>query len=50
MNEFKNIPKIRIDNKDINEAVETICNYLKDNNMIIWLFVKKISKSLVNTK
>lgn len=33
-NEFKNIPKIHIDNQTINEAVETIFNYLKENKIL----------------
>ena len=33
-NQFKNIPKVHIDNQNINESVETIFNYLKNNKMI----------------
>lgn len=33
-NEFKNIPKVHIDNQTINEAVETIFNYLKENKIL----------------
>lgn len=33
-NEFKDIPKVYIDNQTINEAVETIFNYLKENKII----------------
>ena len=33
-NELKDIPKVYIDNQTINEAVETIFNYLKENKII----------------
>lgn len=33
-NQFKNIPKVHIDNQNINESVETVFNYLKDNKII----------------
>ena len=33
-NQFKNIPKVHIDNQNINEAVETVYNYLKNNKII----------------
>lgn len=33
-NEFKNIPKVHIDNQTISEAVETVYSYLKNNDMI----------------
>jgi len=33
-NEFKDIPKVHIDNQTINEAVETVFNYLKENKII----------------
>ena len=33
-NEFKNIPKVHIDNQDINKAVETVFKYLKENKII----------------
>lgn len=32
--EFKSIPKVHIDNQTINEAVETVYNYLKNNRII----------------
>ena len=34
LNQFKNIPKVHIDNQNINEAVETVYNYLKNNKII----------------
>lgn len=33
-NEFKDIPKVHVDNQTINEAVETVFNYLKENKII----------------
>ena len=33
-NQFKNIPKVHIDNQSISESVETVFNYLKNNKMI----------------
>ena len=33
-NQFKNIPKVHIDNQNINESVETVFNYLKNNKII----------------
>ena len=33
-NELKDIPKVYIDNQTINESVETIFNYLKENKII----------------
>lgn len=33
-NEFKNIPKAHIDNQNIDDAVETVYNYLKNNKII----------------
>lgn len=33
-NQFKNIPKVHIDNQNINESVETVFNYLKNNKTI----------------
>ena len=33
-NQFKNMPKVHIDNQNINESVETVFNYLKDNKII----------------
>ena len=33
-NQFKNIPKVHIDNQSINEAIETVYNYLKNNKII----------------
>ena len=33
-NEFKDIPKVHIDNQTINEAIETVFNYLKNNKII----------------
>ena len=33
-NQFKNIPKVHIDNQNINESVKTVFNYLKNNKKI----------------
>lgn len=33
-NEFKDIPKVHVDNQSISEAVETVFNYLKENKII----------------
>lgn len=33
-NQFKNIPKVHIDNQSISDSVETVFNYLKNNKMI----------------
>jgi shikimate kinase len=33
-NQFKDIPKVHVDNQSINEAVETVFNYLKENKII----------------
>ncbi len=33
-NEFKKIPKVHIDNRNISESVETVFNYLKNNKII----------------
>ena len=33
-NQFKNIPKVHIDNQNINKSVETVFNYLKNNKII----------------
>ena len=33
-NEFKDIPKVHVDNQTINEAVETVFDYLKENKII----------------
>ena len=34
LNEFKNIPKVHIDNQNIHGAVEIVYNYLKNNKII----------------
>ena len=31
--EFKNIPKVNISNKNIEESVQSVYNYLKDNGV-----------------
>jgi len=33
-NEFKNIPKVHVDNQNIDEAVNTVFNYIKDNKIL----------------
>jgi shikimate kinase len=33
-NEFKDIPKVHVDNQSISETVETVFNYLKENKII----------------
>jgi shikimate kinase len=33
-NEFKDIPKVHVDNQSISEAVETVYNYLNENKII----------------
>ncbi len=33
-NEFKDIPKLHVDNQSISEAVETVFNYLIENKII----------------
>lgn len=31
-NEFKNIPKVHVDNQNINKTVQTVFNYLKKHS------------------